>query len=36
MLAHWWCQNVKHLDYGGDSEKKELDIMRFKLYEVKF
>ena len=30
------CQKVKHLDYGGGSEKKKIDIMRFTHIDVNF
>ena len=30
------CQMVKHLDYGGGSQKKKIDIMRFTHIDVNF
>ena len=30
------CQIVKHLDYGGSSQKKLINIMRFTHIEVNF
>ena len=30
------CQIVKHLDYGGGSQKKKIDIMRFTHIDVNF
>ena len=30
------CQKVKHLDYGGGSQKKKIDIMRFTHIDVNF
>ena len=30
------CQKVKHIDYGGGSQKKEIDIMRFTHIDVNF
>ena len=30
------CQKIKHLDYGGGSQKKEIDTMRFTHIDVNF
>ena len=30
------CQKVKHIDYGGGSQKKLIDIMRFTHIDVNF
>ena len=30
------CQIIKHLDYGGGSQKKEIDIMRFTHIYINF
>ena len=30
------CQKVKHIDYGGGSQKKNIDIMRFTHIDVNF
>ena len=30
------CQIIKHLDYGGGSHKKEIDIMRFTHFDINF
>ena len=30
------CQKVKHMDYGGGSQKKLIDIMRFTHPDVNF
>ena len=30
------CQKVKHMDYGGGSQKKYIDIMRFTHIDVNF
>ena len=30
------CQKVKHADYGGGSQKKSIDIMRFTHIDVNF
>ena len=30
------CQKVKHMDYGGGSKKKKIDIMRFTHTDVNF
>ena len=30
------CQIVNHLDYGGGSQKKEIDIMRFTHIDINF
>ena len=30
------CQKVKHMDYGGGSQKKEIDTMRFTHIYVNF
>ena len=30
------CQIVKHLDYGGGSQKEQIDIMRFTHIDINF
>ena len=30
------CQKVKHMDYGGGSQKKKIDIMRFTDIDINF
>ena len=30
------CQKIKHLDYGGGSQKKDIDTMRFTHIDVNF
>ena len=30
------CQIVKHLDYGGGSQKEQIDIMRFTHIDVRY
>ena len=30
------CQKIKHIDYGGGSQKKLIDIMRFTHFDINF
>ena len=30
------CQTIKHIDYGGGSQKKKIDIMRFTHFDINF